>query len=497
MYSLEIELLIKNKNQSLCVFNKNNQTVEDCLKESLKWRLRPFQKTIKKIYIFIKPLIDENVDDFSSSSPTRNSINYSSLTTQSTFTNTIPPQNANGLPNEWDDHTADHLTIKKKISFACYGKFLNFLKTYCFKNEAGSFKIVFILDDLYVNSCSAFHEQLMAYQTKIKQKILGSNIGVQECKKNIVCQSLIGLGAFGVVFKSTMPKSIQKNIDVCAIKVIPLLTISNVSCVHREIYILNLMSQQLKLNPYVVNYYGSFIDTEYLYIVMEYLPGPSLNHFILANNEKYNNKTLTLSKKNQKECIKEIQSIVIHLSKCLFLLHELGISHRDIKPGNIMADVKNNFKMVDFGFAALQPQLNVQDILKWDNKVVGTYRFSPPEVLSFEPNIDWLKADYWSLGTVLYFVVTGKQLLDKSSKDRHEMLNILHKRLDTVKPLHIPFYNIFDSTINTTHSTTNTTNNITNNSTITQQNSKKSVKKSGQSLSAPAPSCNKKVQSIL
>ena len=54
MYSLEIELCIENK-ESLVVFCQKNLFSEECLKEALKWRLRPFQKSVKIIYIYIEP----------------------------------------------------------------------------------------------------------------------------------------------------------------------------------------------------------------------------------------------------------------------------------------------------------------------------------------------------------------------------------------------------------------------------------------------------------
>ena len=437
MYSLQIDLLNEKEKCRLTVFNNSDLTVEQCVKEALKWRIRPYQKMIKKIFIFIEPsLIDDTNNSLSGSS------NYSNLisqSTQSTFT-------VNQHSKNEDDPDFHTQSIQKKISFTCYGKFVSFLKSYCLKNDKGTFKIVFSTED--TTNVNNLYEQLISYQKKIKKKLLSYNIGVNELTKEngLICETIIGLGAFGVVYKSPIPYMKKGFIrhypdNTCAIKVIPLLTISNITSVYREIYILNLMSLYEKLSPYVVNYYGSFVDDEYLYIVMEYLQGPSLSHFISTNNDKYSHQ----DSKTKKENINELMSISQHLSKGLQSIHDIGVVHRDLKPGNIMYDGKNNFKIVDFGFAALTPKPNVEEILKWDNKVVGTYRFSPPEVLSFSQNINWMSADYWSMGTVIYFVVTGKQFLERSSKDRNEMLSILHKRIDSVKPLKINFFNTFST----------------------------------------------------
>lgn len=184
---------------------------------------------------------------------------------------------------------------------------------------------------------------------------------------------------------------------------------------------------------------------------MEYLPGPSLTEYIIEKN--YN--SLQTNDERIDNC-NDILKISKHIMEGVKNLHSLGICHRDIKPGNIILDINHNFKFVDFGFSALIPEfIDDNDILKCDNKVVGTYRFSSPEVLSFSSDINWLKSDLWSLGTVIYYIVTGKHFLEKTSKDRHEMLNILHKRMEGKKPLSIHLYDEIFSIKNSTYFTNN------------------------------------------
>lgn len=479
VYSLEIEFFSSNKekiqmflNKSYSVTKKNNLSMEECIKETFKWRIRPFSKIIKKVYIFIQPF--NLSDNDNTSSNTSSTSNYTDTDTNGTTHpekndgSTQSNNNTTGSSPERDitvplkDSTYESLQeeeynhrdynnaiIKKKIDFASYGKFLNFLKSYCLKHNEGSFKISFCLDNSAI-TLPALHKQIVEHEAKMKNKILNCDLNhlLRKTTKMVECNTLIGLGAFGAVYKGTckINKSTlkidsqtqsQATID-CAIKVIPFASITNYINVYRELYILDLMTNANdELKKCVVGYYGTLIDDEYLYVIMEYLPGPCLTHYVTTTHTNCNSKSA-----------KDILQIALHLSESIRLLHSFNITHRDIKPGNIMADHNGKFKIVDFGFAALlnNQKGKVSSLLICDNKLVGTYRFSSPEVLSFVNNIDWEKADYWSLGTVLYFLVTGKHFLEKNSKERHDMLNILHKRMDTRKPLCIVFsQTIFDN----------------------------------------------------
>ena len=450
-YSLEIELFLETDSNSLKVLHKGNLTAEECLRESLKWRLRPFQDSIKHINIHIQPDMCEEVNFSASSS--------------GGVGETIMPTHLNQSVenNEWSSSSS----IKKQIKFSYYGKFLHFLKTFCLKNENGTFKLEFHLNETKVKSCQHFMDQILDYERKVKCELLehGKVSSVNFSKKDTdnLCNLTIGLGAFGVVFKTTEYFIRGRNktrltinngqTELCGIfatKTIPLRTISTVNSVNREIYILDMISKNDALKNHVVKYFGSCVDDEYLYIIMEYISGPNLNEYIVENYNQFNQ-----SLQEDEEKIKsasDILKIVNHLCKGLTMLHYIGISHRDIKPGNIIVDNDGNFKFVDFGFSALSPNtkidsnIRVTDMLKWENKVMGTYRFAAPEVLSFEFNIDWFKADMWSLGTVLYYVMTGNQFLERSSKNRHKVLNILYNKMEECeKPLHIPLYkSVFD-----------------------------------------------------
>ena len=122
---------------------------------------------------------------------------------------------------------------------------------------------------------------------------------------------------------------------------------------------------------------------------MEYIPGDNL--FKLITNKKY-----------FKFTEKEICQLITCLLKAVLFLHHNNIVHRDIKPENILFSVPGDFnalKLIDFG-------LSIQKNAKNENRRVGTPYYMSPEMI--HGNFVY-ESDMWSIGVILFIMVTGKQ----------------------------------------------------------------------------------------
>ena len=128
--------------------------------------------------------------------------------------------------------------------------------------------------------------------------------------------------------------------------------------------------------------------------------------------------------------------IISELLSALNHSHEQGIAHRDIKPENIMWGDDDEVRLVDFGLAF--------EVKKKSQKHLGTPFFMPPEVILEQPYST--TCDIWSLGCVLYMLVTGElpfnatntsELFPKILKAKYktpacspECINLLTKMLE-------------------------------------------------------------------
>lgn len=121
------------------------------------------------------------------------------------------------------------------------------------------------------------------------------------------------------------------------------------------------------------------------YIVLEYVAGEALNR-ILAREHK-----LPLSRALQ---------IAEEVSRALDYAHEQGVTHRDIKPGNIMITEDGRAKIADFGIA----KLNLAHFTL-PGRLLGTPAYMAPEQLTGEGTDG--RSDLFSLGVILYAMVTG------------------------------------------------------------------------------------------
>jgi len=122
--------------------------------------------------------------------------------------------------------------------------------------------------------------------------------------------------------------------------------------------------------------------------------------------------------------------IAAQVASGLAAAHDKGVVHRDIKPGNVMVAEDGRVKIVDFGIAHLADETR----LTRTGDVMGTTAYiSPEQFLSAETDH---RADLWSLGVVLYEMLTGR--LPWINGDEQELINAIVKRparsISTLRP---------------------------------------------------------------
>ncbi|MBZ3887682.1 cGMP-dependent protein kinase 2 [Sciurus carolinensis] len=139
-------------------------------------------------------------------------------------------------------------------------------------------------------------------------------------------------------------------------------------------------------SPFIVKLYRTFKDNKYVYMLLEACLGGEL-WSILRDRGSFDEPT-------SKFC-------VACVTEAFDYLHRLGIIYRDLKPENLILDAEGYLKLVDFGFAK-----KIGSGQKtWT--FCGTPEYVAPEVI-LNKGHDF-SVDFWSLGILVYELLTGKQ----------------------------------------------------------------------------------------
>lgn len=142
-------------------------------------------------------------------------------------------------------------------------------------------------------------------------------------------------------------------------------------------------------HPNIVNIYDVGSENGMYYIVMEYVEGITLKTYI--------------EKKGQLN-FKEAISIAIQVGRGIEAAHNKGIIHRDIKPQNIIISTEGKVKVTDFGIARATSSNTIHA------DVMGSVHYASPEQAR-NGYVDG-KSDIYSLGIVMYEMVTGRVPFD-------------------------------------------------------------------------------------
>ncbi|MCE9563923.1 MAG: protein kinase [Planctomycetes bacterium] len=152
-------------------------------------------------------------------------------------------------------------------------------------------------------------------------------------------------------------------------------------------------------HPNIVRAYDIDQDENLHFLVMEYVDGTNLQDLV--------------KKFGQLDMLRACHYIYAS-AVGLQHAHEMGLIHRDIKPGNILLDRTGVVKILDMGLARFFHDEEDALTKKYDENVLGTADYLAPEQALDSHTVD-IRADIYSLGATFYFLLTGSAVFPEGS----------------------------------------------------------------------------------
>ncbi|HEX5442345.1 MAG TPA: serine/threonine-protein kinase [Pirellulales bacterium] len=148
-------------------------------------------------------------------------------------------------------------------------------------------------------------------------------------------------------------------------------------------------------------------DGDVHYLVMEYVPGRDLKTLVEQDGP--------LPPRMAAEYIRQAAEGLAHA-------HSAGLVHRDMKPANLLVDLRGTVKVLDLGLASIADDIDAALSREFDDKVLGTIDYLAPEQ-ALNSQLADRRADIYGLGGTLYFALTGHPPFPTGSMAQRIMLH--------------------------------------------------------------------------
>ncbi len=222
--------------------------------------------------------------------------------------------------------------------------------------------------------------------------MIGARIG------NWYLEAEIGHGLLGVVYRARDYDQPERQ---AAVKVFTGLTVQDPALVQK--FAAEMLPVQRLDHANIARFYESGIHRNLAYVAYELAEGEDLAHRLQSGRRPW----------------QEVLSVAVQVSRALKHAHNRNVLHRDLKPSHLLMTPEGTVKVLGFGLAKVVPSpASLTPLL-------GSAAYSPPETANGKPLTR--RSDFYSLGGVLYTLVTGRPPFTAPS-----LVELMHKQCYTL-----------------------------------------------------------------
>ena len=229
-------------------------------------------------------------------------------------------------------------------------------------------------------------------------------------------------GGQGVVYQAVQ-KSTRRDVAIKVMREGPFSAAQDRGRFQREVEIL----AQLK-HPHIVAIHDGGTIADQFYFVMDYVEGVPLDAFVESRLRGVR------GARGPHAVNFNIRSLLLlfhQVCDAIHAAHLRGVIHRDIKPSNILVDAAGEPRILDFGLAKIADDASASDMTV-AGQFIGSMPWCSPEQAEGRPDKIDMRSDVYSLGVVLYQMLTGKFPSDITGAARDVLTRI--QRVEPVPP---------------------------------------------------------------
>lgn len=215
-------------------------------------------------------------------------------------------------------------------------------------------------------------------------------------------------GGQGVVYQAIQKSTRQK----VAIKVLhggPFADAAGRARLQREVWILGQLN-----HPYIVRVHDSGVAAGCPYYVMDYISGDALDDYLTQNPLPRT----------------EMLELFVKICDAINAAHLSGVIHRDLKPSNIRVDSSGEPHVLDFGLAKVALEAVTDEshlrLMSMTGQFIGSLPWASPEQAEGAPGKIDVRTDVYSLGVILYRLLTGQMPYAVTGNIRDVLDRIMH-----------------------------------------------------------------------